>query len=158
MTQEKHTHRKTIRAALKIISAAAMLAVAGVSGAAKADPSVLAITHDFGNLKEAAYADGYRLISGPLMQRIQQNGSWTYTLSLEAGVDYAIVGLCDRDCNAISLRLHDENRHLISVHNEFAARGMVKVTPRWTGSFTLTVGMTDCDARQCATGIAVFGR
>jgi hypothetical protein len=57
--------------------------------------------------------DGYKLLDG-YGDRLQDNSSTVISLSLEQGIPYSILAVCDQDCGDIDLNLYDENSNLIS--------------------------------------------
>jgi hypothetical protein len=80
------------------------------------------------------------------------------TVTLRQGVEYAIVGSCDEDCDDLDLKLYDENWNLIDEDTGSDDHPVVEVTPNWTGTFHVRVLMEDCTASTCKYGVGVFGR
>jgi hypothetical protein len=61
-----------------------------------------------------------------------------FTLVLEAGRSYRIVVDGDGDSD-LDAYLYDENGHLISKDDDLTDLSILRVTPRWTGPFTVRV-------------------
>ncbi|HEX4575338.1 MAG TPA: hypothetical protein VH158_09415 [Gemmatimonadales bacterium] len=88
---------------------------------------------------------------GPMLV---DESAW-FSVTLRAGVSYAIVGACDNDCSGLDLALYSD------AHNEVEAeRGsavpMVKVTPRETLQYRVKVTLTGCRLSPCWYGIGVY--
>lgn len=98
---------------------------------------------------------GYELVDGS-GDKLQDNSSKFTTLSLQQGVSYVIVGICDEDCGDMDLSLYDENNNLISTDEKRNSIPIVAVTPAWTGIFRLKVDMPNCSAPYCYFGIGLF--
>jgi len=81
----------------------------------------------------------------------------SFTLTLTGNREYAIVGACDNDCSDIDFWLYDENDNLIDSDTSTDDIPMVRVTPRWTGTFRIRVKMYECSVEPCYYGIGVFG-
>lgn len=93
----------------------------------------------------------------PYFGKLLAGHSDTLTLQLRKGLDYAILGVCDEDCQDMDLKLYDENGNLIGTDEKPDSIPVVYVTPIWTGAFRLKVDIPDCRANRCTYGIAIFG-
>ncbi|MGA7935472.1 MAG: hypothetical protein WCA35_18115, partial [Kovacikia sp.] len=71
---------------------------------------------------------------------------------------YGLIGVCDRDCRDLDLRLYDENGNLVAADTSSDDTPFVSLTPRWSGQFYLRVDMANCRANYCYYGVGVFGR
>lgn len=91
------------------------------------------------------------------LDRLRAEGEDTVSVALTATRTYAIVGACDADCTDLDLWLYDENDNLIDSDTGTDAVPVVRVTPRWSGTFSLRVRMVACAVEPCAYGIGVFG-
>jgi hypothetical protein len=80
------------------------------------------------------------------------------TLDLDRGREYAIVGVCDRDCRDVDLVLHDGVGRLIDEDTGTDDYPLVRVLPRYHDRFAVRVIMHDCRARRCSYGVGVFGK
>ena len=81
----------------------------------------------------------------------------SFTLTLRADREYAIVGACDNDCSDMDFWLYDENDNLIDSDTSTDDVPVVRVTPRWSGQFRIRVKMYACSVEPCFYGIGVFG-
>lgn len=111
--------------------------------------SLLAVDADY--LTDAGY-DLVDLRTGSLRRAYQRD----HFLTLSAGVNYAIVGECDEDCDDLDFELYDGNGNLIDYDRASDANPIVEVRPRWTGSFRLRVKMPGCDVSPCYYAAGIF--
>lgn len=82
----------------------------------------------------------------------------TIRVQLEAGVSYAIVGVCDGDCSDLDLFLNDPAGRPLS--QDIAEDDVPVVTAEITraGSYQLRITMPACSVDPCGYGIGVFAR
>jgi len=100
----------------------------------------------------------YQPTHEPIIDELNDNEVDYHYLSLEEGVEYGIVAVCDQDCTDVDLWLYDENNNLIDEDTDTDDYPLVTVSPQWTGDFKVKVKMYDCDASYCNYGVAIFGR
>jgi len=118
------------------------------------------VEHIRARLQEATalFGDaGYSATHDPYINSLNDGHFRTSTLTLQKGVTYSILGVCDEDCADIDLVLFDENQNRIDADSLANAYPMLEVTPRWTGTFTIRAEMHDCAYSPCYYGIGVFG-
>lgn len=92
---------------------------------------------------------------GSVDQVVASGGSVVDRVRLLARKEYAIVAVCDRDCDGMAIELFDENGNLIDSASG-SDKLAVTVRPRWTGIFRVRLTMTDCSTSSCHAGFAVF--
>ncbi len=80
------------------------------------------------------------------------------TLELLQGIDYAILGVCDKDCIDMNLELYDESQIRIDADYKLGNKPLVKIAPKWTSVFQVKIIIPRCKASRCTYGIGVFGR
>jgi len=108
-----------------------------------------ALTLGFGN---------YDLAYDPYIDTLDRNRSEYLTVNLQGGTSYALVGVCDEDCQDLDLRLYDENGNLVSSDNSSDDIPVVSVTPSWSGQFQIKATMYECSTSYCYYGVGVFSR
>jgi hypothetical protein len=108
-------------------------------------------------MSEQVGLEGYVLTHEPYLGQLEDNTQERITLELQGGVNYGIIGVCDRDCGDIDLELYDENGNLIDSDTLTDDIPIVEVTPNWDGPFILSIGMSSCAAPYCYYGIGTFG-
>ena len=80
----------------------------------------------------------------------------SFSIRLRTGREYALVGACDNDCSDVDFWLYDDNDNLVDSDTSTDDIPIVRVTPRWSGSFEIRVRMYACSVEPCAYGIGVF--
>ena len=80
------------------------------------------------------------------------------TVSITSGYSYAIVGVCDNDCNDIDLHLYDGNNNLIDFDIDNDDTPVIVVSPRQSGEYRLRVAMVRCSDSPCYYGVGLFNR
>jgi hypothetical protein len=80
-----------------------------------------------------------------------------FTVTLEEGMSYALVGVCDEDCSDLDLGLFDGEGLLVVEDTEIDDAPLIEFTVTQGGDFTLDVTMYECSVEPCYYGIAVFG-
>lgn len=81
--------------------------------------------------------------------------SATFSITLPAGAEAALTGVCDDDCADLDVSLSTNG------YDIDAARGggnapIVRVTPAAPTTYTITVRMTGCRVNPCWFAVAVF--
>jgi len=105
--------------------------------------------------------DGYQQTHDPYINKISTQGSYPakfLTLKLLQGIDYAILGVCDKDCIDMNLELYDENNNRLDFDYKPDNKPLVKVAPKQTGVFQVKITIPRCKASRCNYGIGVFGK
>lgn len=100
--------------------------------------------------------EGYSLVGETRMGSLNDGASEDFNLTLEAGVNYLVLGVCDNDCPDIDLMLLDASGSEVGSDYQEDAYPMVEVTPGWTASYQVHVYMADCDAEPCFYGVGLF--
>ncbi len=100
----------------------------------------------------------YNLAYDPYIDTLDSDRSEYLTVNLRGGTSYALVGVCDQDCQDLDLRLYDENGNLVSSDSDTDDFPVVSVTPRWSGQYKVKVTMYECSTSYCYYGVGVFNR
>jgi hypothetical protein len=100
------------------------------------------------------YARTHELKSGSL----DDDESEYFTLELDAGRHYALLGVCDEDCTDVDLRLYDENGNEVDSDVEMDDYPVVEVRPLRTARFRVKVVMSTCSTSPCFYGVGVFAK
>jgi hypothetical protein len=78
------------------------------------------------------------------------------TLDLRGGMQYAIVGVCDADCDDLDLVLTDARGGEVDSDREPDDAPVVVAEVARNARYTLTVTMASCTVEPCGYGVAVF--
>jgi hypothetical protein len=102
--------------------------------------------------------EGYQLTHDPFIDELGSGREDDISITLDRGTSYAIVGVCDEDCNDIDLALYDDNGRLVASDVQKDDIPFIKVEPRWNARFTIRVLMPSCGNSPCRYGIGVMGK
>ncbi|MCG6117615.1 MAG: hypothetical protein MEQ07_05390 [Aquimonas sp.] len=108
--------------------------------------------------KRIAETEGFRRAFDDHYDLLGNSASDRYSFELESGREYIIVSVCDQDCSDLDLKLRDENGNVVAEDELDDDAPVVRITPRWSGKFELTVTMFECSSAPCYYGISVLGR
>ena len=81
-----------------------------------------------------------------------------FRVTLNAGSDYAVLGVCDEDCYDLDVALYNLSGNLIVADSTEDAAPLVPFTVTESGSFTLRVTMYNCGVEPCYYGVGVYER
>ena len=102
--------------------------------------------------------EGYGRAAGPFAGGLNQRSSREYNVTLRAGQDYRIVGVCDSRCRDIDLRVFDQNNLVIAQDLLDDRVPVVQVRPRATGQYAIELSMFACGAQPCWYAVNVYAR
>ncbi|MEM6256500.1 MAG: hypothetical protein AAF821_26625 [Cyanobacteria bacterium P01_D01_bin.156] len=102
--------------------------------------------------------NGYQLTHDPFLGKLEDNTRESIRITLEGGVSYGLIGVCDEDCGDIDLHLYDENDNLIDSDTQGDDYPVIQVQPEWTGPFSIVVEMPNCAAAYCYYGLGAYGQ
>jgi hypothetical protein len=103
-------------------------------------------------------AQGYQQVGQPFSGGLQPNEAWNIPAQMQAGYEYQIVGVCDRDCSDLDIRLYDGNGGLIIEDTSTTSQPNVGVLPTTSGAFTIQVHMYACSVAPCYYAVALYAR
>ncbi len=92
----------------------------------------------------------------PRVGALDTDESESFTLTLQAGVSYVVVGTCDADCERLGLVLSDLSSHDLAADRTSENAPVVRLTPRQTASYRLQVVMESCRVNPCRYGVALI--
>ena len=141
-------------------AAAALIALAVVaSTAASAQPDLRDyLTRQLDNQEPDNAERGFAHAVGPLSGALASNRAAQLPLTLRAGQEIRIVGVCDQACNDLDLRILNPRGDIIALDTRSNARPVVDVRAEMFGRHTIEVGMLDCDAPRCRFAVNVYTR
>jgi len=141
-------------------AAAALIALALVAGpTASAQPDLRDyLTRQLDNQEPDNAERGFAHAVGPLSGTLASNRAAQLPLTLRAGQEIRIVGVCDQACNDLDLRILNPRGEIIALDTRSNARPVVDVRAEMFGRHTIEVGMLDCDAPRCRYAVNVYTR
>jgi len=95
---------------------------------------------------------GYQTDGVLLSGSVGRGATDVNTLSLEGGVEYAIIAVCDEECTDIDLRITDAADSVLAEDINPDDNPIVEFTAPMTGSYDLDMIMFSCRASSCVWG------
>ena len=80
----------------------------------------------------------------------------TLSVTLRAGVRYALIGVCDDDCDHLDFRLFDAAGREVAHDADPDATPVVKVMPGRTQVYQLRVIMASRTVEPCSFGVGLY--
>ena len=103
-------------------------------------------------------SNGYHADRDPVTGSLNGGARENYMIQLQAGVAYAIVGVCDNDCTDVDLRIWDGNGTKLAEDILTDDTPVLQFTSTTTGQYRVSVEMATCSTNPCYWGFQVFRR
>lgn len=101
---------------------------------------------------------GYVQTHDPYVGSLREGQNTSWTVRLNAGTEYRIVGVCDHDCSDVDLKLFNPAGTMVSEDVQTDDVPVLSVTPPATREYTVRAIMATCSANPCRYGVGVYGR
>ncbi len=101
---------------------------------------------------------GFQMVGQPFSGGLQPGEAWDVPAQMSVGYEYQIVGVCDRDCSDLDLRLFDGNGNVIVEDTATSSQPNVGVIPTSSGTFNVQVHMYACTVAPCYYAVALYAR
>ena len=101
--------------------------------------------------------EGFYRVTGQLDGMLSEGNESYFSLSLQSGMEYRIIGYCDDDCDDLNLALYDSDGDLIEEDVLMDAAPLLSFTANTSGRFEVEVAMVTCHLEPCGFGVGVFG-
>ena len=150
-------NRTTVPAGARRLALAAATALI-LPAVAMADHFEHTVRKQLAEFEKSVAGQGLALTHDLLVDQLEPETRDTLTLTLDKGITYALVGVCDDDCADLDLQLLDDKGKLVDSDELEDDTPVVAVLPARTAEYTLHVDMVDCDADTCFYGLAVYGK
>lgn len=141
-------------------AAAALIAMALVaSPTASAQPDLRDyLTRQLDNQEPDNAERGFAHAVGPLAGTLAANHAAQLPLTLRAGQDIRIVGVCDQACADLDLRVLNPRGDIVALDTRSNDRPVVDLRAEMFGQHTIEVGMINCNAPRCRYAVNVYTR
>src|SRR5262245_23460074 len=93
---------------------AALAVLSGTAAAQVPDPFARELAQRLATAETPLTENGYARAAGPFAGGLPEARARRFTVMLRAGQDYRIVGVCDRRCGDLDLRLFAPSNQLIA--------------------------------------------
>jgi hypothetical protein len=116
------------------------------------------VLEQIGILGDVLSSDGFSLNAETPRGSLKSEASESFTLTLESGLEYLLVGACDVDCTDIDLIVFDEAGNDVDSDYEEDDAPVLPVTPSRTQTYQIHVYMANCTSEPCWYAVGVFAR
>jgi hypothetical protein len=141
----------------RIVAAFALLAILGAPAAAQVpSPFARELARQLAQGEQVLAQHGYSRAAGPFAGGLEQRAQRRFPVTLRAGQDYRVLGVCDSRCGDLDMRLLDMNDAVIAVDNMTDDVPVLQIRPRATGVHTIEVTMYQCAATPCYFAFNVY--
>lgn len=141
-----------------LAAAAAALALAAPAAAQVPDPYARQLAQRLASIDRALAEERYLRAAGPFSGGLEQGGAVRFTVTLRAGQDYRIVGVCDARCIDLDLRLSDGAEAVLDEDVRDERSAMLSVRPLATGPHGIDAIMARCADPPCYFAFNVYAR
>ena len=101
---------------------------------------------------------GFAHAVGPLAGTLASSRAAQLPLTLRAGQEIRIVGVCDQECGDLDIRVLNPRGQIIAQDVRGNDHPVVDLRADMFGQHTIEVGMIDCDAPRCRYAVNVYTR
>ncbi|GAN00413.1 hypothetical protein U91I_04079 [alpha proteobacterium U9-1i] len=122
------------------------------------DPFARDLAQRLSRTDQLVAQQGYSRAAGPFAGGLAQGEARRFSLSLRAGQEYRIVGVCDNRCRDLDMRLVNVNGIVIGEDLLRDAIPVIEVRPPATGQHAVEVQMPGCAADVCYYAFNVYAR
>ena len=108
--------------------------------------------------EELLQEEGFYRVTSHQEGMLREGSDSRFSVSLQSGVEYRIIGYCDEDCDDLDLTLYDSDGDMIEEDVLADAAPLLSFTANTSGRFEVEVAMVDCSLEPCGFGVGVFGQ
>jgi hypothetical protein len=140
------------------VALAALTLLTSPAAAQVPDPYARELAQRLSQAESLLTENGYARAAGPFAGGIGERDGRRFNLTLRAGQDYRIVGVCESRCRDIDMRLVGPNGALVAQDVLDDAVPIIHVQPQVTGQYSIEVIMARCGADPCWFAFNVYSR
>jgi hypothetical protein len=107
---------------------------------------------------ELVQKEGFSRVTAYQDGMLREGNDSRFSVDLQSGVEYRIIGYCDEDCEDLDLTLYDPFGDLIESDILMDAAPLLSFTASSNGRFEVEVSMVTCTLEPCGFGVGVFGQ
>lgn len=137
---------------------AALAVMAGTAAAQVPDPFARELAQRLARAEVVLTESAYARAAGPFAGGLREGQVQRFAVTLRAGQDYRIVGVCEQRCGDFDLRLFAPNGQLIAQDVLADAVPVIHVRPPMTGRYEIEAVMAQCRAQPCWFAFNVYAR
>lgn len=137
---------------------AAMTLLASPAAAQVPDPFARELAQRLTRAEVVLTENGYARAAGPFAGGLSEGSARRSNLTLRAGQDYRIVGVCEGRCRDLDLRLYGPNGQLVGQDVLDDAVPVIHIRPTVTGQYMVETAMARCGGAPCWYAFNVYSR
>jgi len=99
---------------------------------------------------------GYNALGQLYTGSINDDADANLTVTLSAGAQIAILGVCDNDCSDVDLQIYGQDGTKIGEDLDTDDYPVVAFTTQYAGTYRVRVMMATCNTNPCYYGVQVF--
>lgn len=143
----------------KILATAIAFASIGAAPAAYAQSAeiIRQLSNQLSQARSSYVPNNYRLVTGPDNDLLSQGDSDNYTVTLQGGRSYKLIGVCDNDCSDLDITLYDSDGDIVDRDLLDDDKPVVSVSGKSGGRYRMNVSMASCSTGVCYYSVAVYG-
>ena len=147
-----------MRALKSVLAAITLTLFAGAAAAQVPDPFARDLAQKLARAEQALAERAFVHGAGPFSGGMGAGETRRIPLTLRAGQDYRIVGVCDGNCGAPRLALFNANGARLPQVTAGASASELFVRVPFTGGYEVEVDLPRCAAERCWYAVNVYGR
>lgn len=147
-----------MRALKSVLAALAVALFAGSAAAQVPDPFARELAQRLARVESALAERAFVHGAGPFSGGMGAGESRRIPLTLRAGQDYRVVGVCGGSCGAPRLALFDANGARMADTPAVAGASELFVRVPFTGGYEIEVDLPRCATERCWYAVNVYGR
>lgn len=120
------------------------------------DPYARELAQQLARVEHLLNDNGYQRAAGPFAGGLAARQGRRFPVTLRAGQDYRIVGVCDRRCGDLDLRLYDSANALIGQDVLEDDTPILHVRPTMTGQYWIEAIVYSCTGDRCFFAFNVY--
>lgn len=140
---------------------ATTIAFAGLSVApaayAQSGEIIRQLSNQLSEARDLYVPNNYRLVRGPDNDLLSAGDSDNYTVTLQGGSSYKLVGVCDDDCTDLDIILYDSDGDVVDRDMLDDDKPVVSVSGKSGGRYRMNVSMASCSTSVCYYSVAIYG-
>jgi len=107
---------------------------------------------------EAVAEQGYTATGEDWVSALGASETEEQVVTLGGGADYAIVAVCDEDCDDMDLAVYDPNGNMVDEDVESDANPVLEINGARSGQYRVEVRMYQCSSEPCYYAMGLYKR
>lgn len=139
-----------------VIALAAVMALSAAAPAVAQSEYRQQLQSQFDNARNLVSSDGYTVAIGPFIGMLNNGNRERFTIPVQKGVSYKVLGVCDNDCSDVDIKLFNMSGTNIGEDVLADDVPIVELIPTADGQVQIEVIMATCSQNPCYHGVEVY--